>query len=271
MTKRRARAGRPAARRIPVPRSTKCYGWIPDLPDVRDFRYRAPAITLGALPTYVDLRADCPPIYNQGALGSCTAHAIAGALEFDQMRQQESDVFLPSRLFIYYNERAIEGTTDEDAGAMLRDGIKSVAKQGAPHERIWPYVPRKFRSKPSAGAYTDGARHPALLYRRITQDLAQLKACLTEGFPFVFGFSVYESFESAAVAKSGHATLPTANERLLGGHAVLAVGYDTANERFIARNSWGSSWGLAGYFTIPFAYLMDPNLSDDFWTVTLVR
>src|SRR5262249_12061863 len=144
-------------------RSIKRYGWIPDLPDQRDFVYSAPAVTLEALPPVIDLTPLCPPIYDQGNLGSCTAQAIAGALQFDQMKQTQADVFTPSRLFIYYNERVIENTVDEDAGAMIRDGIKSVAKQGAPHETLWPYLVSKFRTKPGAASYKDAALHEAIV------------------------------------------------------------------------------------------------------------
>src|SRR5207248_2380908 len=145
---------------MPAPRKTKIqrYGWIPDLPDRRDRVFAAPAATLLALPEHVDLRRGCPPVYNQGELGSCTAQAIAAAVQFDQAKQAQSDVFTPSRLFIYYNERVIEGTTDEDSGAMLRDGIKSVARLGAPHETLWPYVIPRFRARPSGAAYRDGER-----------------------------------------------------------------------------------------------------------------
>jgi C1A family cysteine protease len=249
----------------------KRYGWIPDLPDSRDRMFAAPPATLGALPASVDLRGQCPPVYDQGALGSCTANAIAGALQFDEMKQAEADAFAPSRLFIYYNERVIEGTVDEDSGAMLRDGIKSVSKQGAPHEALWPYKVTTFRDKPGAAAYKDAARHQALLYQRVPRTLDQMKGCLADGYPFVFGFSVYESFESAAVARSGVVPLPSPRESLLGGHAVLAVGYDDASARFVLRNSWGGAWGQAGYGTIPYEYLLNANLSDDFWTVRLVE
>src|SRR5205085_6547955 len=112
-------------------RKTKRYGWIPDIPDQRDFLYAAPPAFLRALPPKVDLRKKCPPVYDQGQLGSCTANAVAGAVEFDQMRERLPQIFIPSRLFIYYNERVIEGTVKTDACAMLRDGIKTVAKQGS--------------------------------------------------------------------------------------------------------------------------------------------
>jgi len=268
--RRRAARRRSSSRRL-IARRVKRYGWIPDLPDRRDLVYAAPPHVVRALPPRVDLRAGCPAVYDQGALGSCTANAIAGALEFDQMKQAEPDVFVPSRLFIYYNERVIEGTVDEDAGAMLRDGIKSVAKQGAPHEPLWPYRIARFRTRPARPAYTDGAKHRAVLYQRLVPTLDQLKGCLASGYPFVFGFAVYESFESADVARTGHASLPDQAERQLGGHAVLAVGYDDRHKWFVARNSWSADWGMDGYFTLPYAYLLDGNLSDDFWTVTLTQ
>jgi len=268
--------------RAPQRRRIKRYGWIPDLPDRRDFVFRAPAPP-EALPPRVDLRNTCPPVYDQGQLGSCTANAIGAALQFDQAKQAADDVdaaddaehanavFTPSRLFIYYNERVIEGTVDEDSGAMLRDGIKSVAKQGGPRETLWPYVISRFRTKPAAPAYRDGLRHQALLYQRVPQALDQLRGCLAAGFPFVFGFSVYESFESRDVAKTGEVPMPAAGESLLGGHAVLAAGYDADRRRFIVRNSWGASWGDGGYGTMPFEYLLDNGLSDDFWTIRMVE
>lgn len=233
--------------------------------------FSAPEPTLRALPPRVDLTAQQPAIYDQGQLGSCTAQAIAAALEFAQAKQRQPDVFTPSRLFIYYNERVILGTVDEDSGAMLRDGIKSVAKQGSPHERIWPHVISRFRQKPAAAAYRDGALHEAILYQRLRQTIDQLKGCLASGFPFVFGFSVYESFESRAVARTGEVPLPAPREALIGGHAVAAVGYDDPARRFIVRNSWGTAWGVKGYFTMPYAYLLDGGLSDDFWTINMVE
>ena len=252
-------------------RSAKWYGWVPDLPDHRDRVFRAPLARIGPLPARADLRDQCPPVWDQGAIGSCTANAIAAALEFDQRKQQLADVFDPSRLFIYYNERVMEGTVNEDAGAMIRDGIKSVSTLGAPHEQLWPYEPAKFQVKPGARAYADGRKHAAVLYQRVAQEIRQLRGCLASGYPFVFGFSVYESFESDAVAASGRVPLPTAKETMVGGHAVLAVGYDHPARRFIVRNSWGRSWGVGGYFTMPYEYLLDSNLSDDFWAIKLVQ
>ena len=232
--------------------------------------YSAPPRALGALPPSVDLRGGCPPVVDQGELGSCTANAIAGALQFDQMKQKLADVFPPSRLFIYYNERVIEHTVNEDAGAMIRDGIKSVAKDGAPHETLWPYDIAKFKTKPSAAAYKDALKHRAILYQRLTQTLDQLKGCLASGFPFVFGFSVYESFESQAVAKTGHVPMPKSKEKQLGGHAVLAVGYDDAVEAVHRPQFVGHRGASPVISRCPYAYLTDSNLADDFWTIKQV-
>src|SRR5207237_6319396 len=134
-------------------RKIKRYGWIPDIPDQRDFLYAAPPAFLRALPPRVDLRRQCPPVYDQGQLGSCTANAIGGAIEFDQMKQGLPQIFVPSRLFIYYNERVLEGSTSSDSGAMIRDGIKTVANQGACPEPMWPYIISKFRSRPTTPCY----------------------------------------------------------------------------------------------------------------------
>jgi C1A family cysteine protease len=246
------------------------FGWVPDVPDQRDLVYAAPRAVTKALPKKVDLRKGCPAVYNQGDLGSCTANAIAAAIEFDQIKQKEADRFTPSRLFIYYQERVIEHTVKEDSGAMIRDGVKSVAKTGVPPETDWPYVIGKFTQRPPKKAYSDAPLGKAVQYRRVPQTLAQMRGCLAEGYPFVIGFSVYESFESDAVAKTGKAPMPSKSEKLLGGHAVLVVGYDDTAKRFLVRNSWGTGWAMSGYFTIPYDYYTDSNLADDLWTVRLV-
>jgi C1A family cysteine protease len=257
-------------RDIPA-RSIKRYGWVPDLPDARDYMYAAPMATMAKLPTKVDLRSHCPPVYDQGQLGSCTGNAIAGAVQFDREKQKLKPDFVPSRLFIYYCERVIEGTVESDAGAMIRDGIKVVAKQGVPPESDWPYDISKFAQKPPPKAYADALKDQAVSYSRVSQSLGQMKGCLASGFPFVFGFTVYDSFESQDVAKTGVVPMPATGESVLGGHAVLAVGYDDAHQRFIVRNSWGTGWGMHGYFTMPYAYLTDRGLASDFWTIRLIE
>jgi C1A family cysteine protease len=249
------------------------YGWVRDLPDQRDQTYAAPAAVHASLPTHVDMRPQCPAVYDQEQLGSCTANAIAGGIEFDLMKQKTTPVIMPSRLFIYYNERAVEGTVASDAGAQIRDGIKVVAQYGVPPESLWPYSdanPGPFQTKPPASAYQAATKDLVTSYKRITRSLAQYKACLASGYPFVFGITVYESFESAAVAQSGVVPMPATSEKTLGGHAVLAVGYDDASQRLVVRNSWGPGWGMQGYFTLPYAYVLDEHLSSDFWTMRSV-
>src|SRR5215471_14563935 len=227
-------------------------GWLPDLPDQRDFTYQAPRPMLKKLPKKVDLRNQCPPVYDQGQLGSCTANAIGAAFEFEVMKSNGSSDFMPSRLFIYYNERAMEHTIQSDSGAQIRDGIKSVNKQGVCPEKIWPYDIGKFAKKPKSTCYSSALKHQVLSYHRVPTTVSQMKGCLADGYPFVFGFSVYESFESEQVAKTGKLNLPKSDEKELGGHAVMAVGYDDVQQRFIVRNSWSADWGMKGYFTMPY-------------------
>jgi len=241
------------------------YGWVPDLPDQRDYMFTATFRVARKLPAMVDLRPHCPPIEDQGNLGSCTANALVGALEFLELKDKLSLVDL-SRLFIYYNERVIEHTVKSDSGAMLRDGIKTLAKQGVCTEAKWPYAISKFTVKPTPACYQEAANHQITSYHRLST-LNEMRSCLGDGFPFVFGFTVYESFESAQVARTGVVPMPKPGERTLGGHAVVAVGYDDKRTRFIVRNSWGTSWGMKGYFTMPYDYLANASLSSDFWTV----
>jgi len=240
----------------------KAFGWIRDIPDQRDYLYKAikPVIRV---PGEQDLSRYCSVVEDQGRLGSCTAQALAGNLEFlDNMPDNTyTDV---SRLFIYYNERELMGTVEYDSGASLRDGIKSLKNMGSCRETMWPYVVKRFTDKPTAKCYEEALGHRIESYHRINS-LTEMLTCLAEGYPFVFGFTVYESFMDAKVARTGIAQLPEPGERVLGGHAVMAAGYSRKDERFLVRNSWGTGWGLKGYFTMPFEYL--ETLAADFWTI----
>ena len=249
------------------------YGWRPDTPDQRDFLYRA--IPSLPVPADLDLRPEQPPVFDQGQLGSCTANGIAGELEAQALMQKEPlDVL--SRLFIYYNERAMEGTVSEDAGASIRDGIKSVANQGVCPESEWPYNIKKFTVKPSKQCYADALKFRSLTYRSVPQTLASIKSALSTACGIVFGISVYESFESEAVAKTGIVPLPAKGEKMLGGHCVRLVGYtdhgypDVPAGHFIGMNSWGAGWGLAGFFALPYAYVTNSKLASDLWVVNAV-
>lgn len=239
------------------------YGWRPDVPDQRDYLYSEIIRIPKKLPERIDLVRYCSPVEDQGQLGSCTANAMAGNIEFLENLSGQSFED-KSRLFIYYNERALEGHVNEDSGAMLRDGIKVCAKYGACDEEIWPYNIKKFAAAPSVKAYTDGLQHKIVSYHRILA-LDEMRLCLAQGFPFVFGFAVYESFETQKVASTGIVNMPGKSERMLGGHAVMAAGYNDKTKRFLVRNSWGKDWGMDGYFTMPYKYLQ--TLADDFWTI----
>lgn len=241
------------------------YGWVPDRPDYRDKLYSTIAMPPKKLPSKVDLRAGCSRVEDQGQLGSCTANALVANLEFLQKKAGHTITNL-SRLFIYYNERAMEGTIHDDAGAMIRDGVKSLVKLGVCSEGKWPYKIAKFTQKPSSACYKQAADNQITSYHRIIS-LQQMRRCLAEGYPFVFGFSVYEPFESEEIARTGKLNLPKPKEKQLGGHAVMAVGYDDASKRALIRNSWGRDWGMKGYFTMPYDYISDGNLADDFWTI----
>jgi C1A family cysteine protease len=258
-----------------MPYKVSRFGWVKDTPDPRDLLFTAsPVLAAKPLPKSADLRPGCPPVYDQGQVGSCTANSVAGAFEFAQKKQMLAD-FMPSRLFIYYNERAMEHTTGQDAGAQIRDGIKSVVKQGVPPETDWPYSENisVVTTKPNAAAYTDALQHKVVSYHRIsarTSDafLNLMKSCLADGYPFCFGFTVYSAFEGAEVAKTGILKMPDLKkEEVVGGHAVLAVGYDDKTKSVLVRNSWGPKWGQKGYFWMPYAYISSSKLASDFWTI----
>ena len=250
------------------------YGWVKDTPDPRDLLFTAsPVVAAKPLPKSADLRPGCPGVYDQGQVGSCTGNAIAGAFEFAQKKSMLTD-FMPSRLFIYYNERAMEHTTDQDAGAQIRDGIKSVVKLGVPPESDWPYSENLsvVTEKPKALAYTDALQHKVIAYHRISGRtssgaLALMKSCLADGYPFVFGFTVYAYFESDKMAKSGVLPMPKKGEEIVGGHAVMAAGYDDKKKAVLVRNSWGTDWGIKGYFWMPYDYISSSKLASDFWTI----
>lgn len=249
-------------------------GWNPDRPDHRDLKYKADPVAV--LPANVDFRSSpfMPPVYNQGQIGSCTANSISGAVEFEQRKQGLKD-FTPSRLFLYYNERAMEGTISSDSGAMIRDGFKTLNTQGICEDHFWPYdvYQTRWNQQPTAASYRFALRHKSVQYSSIDNtDLNAMKTCLAAGYPFVFGFTVYDAFESDEVAKTGILNLPTSSEQNVGGHAVLCVGYDDASQRFMVRNSWGTGWGIngTGYFSMPYSYLTNSDLADDFWTLRLV-
>ena len=224
-----------------------------------------------SLPPKIDLRLKCPIIYDQGNLGSCTANALLCLYQYDAPK------FIGSRLFLYYNERLIDGTVNEDAGSYLETGIYAMKKYGVCKEILWPYNISKFNVKPNGFCYTEALTHQVIEAYQVQPNAYDMKACLNTGEPFVFGFAVFSNFESISVAKTGFVTVPTKNDQFLGGHAVVCVGYDDnllyngIKGYWICRNSWGALWGDRGYFYLPYKYLEIPNIFSDLWKITKVE
>jgi C1A family cysteine protease len=241
-------------------------GWHPSIPDHRDAFYEPPL--MASLPSSVDLRPQMPPVFDQGNIGSCTAQALAGLLQYDEIKQNKSIKSTPSRLFIYYNERVLQNTASSDSGASMRVGIQSIVQWGFCDESLWTYDTTKYKTKPPTNAYSAALPERVSHYSRLNQDATLMKTTLAQGNPFVFGFSVYTPFVSQSVAQNG--ILPMPSGSLLGGHAVLAVGYNDAHQWFIVRNSWGATWGDHGYFYMPYSYITNPGLAADFWIIQLI-
>lgn len=252
----------------------RVYGCIPDHGDPRDAQYLYAPRTRGRISDFVDFTEAAPPCYDQGRLGSCVGNGVAGASEY-VMRRMGQNAFTPSRLAIYFWAREREGSADQDAGCMIRDAMKAVTQTGLPHENIWPYKVSDFAKKPSRATYRDAALHQVQQYSRVPVSRSLFLRCLCEGYPIVFGASLFESFESEEVARTGVVPMPDyEHESLLGGHCMAAFGYDIRdknNEVAIVRNSWGTGWGHSGYCTIPLAYLCNPDLVADCWTISLVE
>ena len=258
-------------------RQIERYGWRRSLPDPRDYSYAkifAEEIVKPPPPKY-DLAGQLPPVWNQLALGSCVSHGVLRVFLTESMAQGE-DLPMLSRLFVYYAGRTLEGTVRSDAGLEVRDGIKALAKAGAPREDYWPYDIAKFAHKPPARAYTDAVAHEALEYQSITLPGPgwPMRTAIATGHPVVVGFSVPDFFEDGSWDPATQALpLPTTSTSFLGGHCVALTGYDWtktdyAEPVFIADNSWGESFGMKGRFALDYRWLEPQrNLAADFWTI----
>jgi C1A family cysteine protease len=252
-------------------------GWKRDTPDHRDYRVPTPA---AAPPAKIDLRDQGPPVGDQGTLGSCSANAGCEALEFLEKQGIADKLF--SRLFLYFYARKEEGTPPaEDSGAQIRSVMKVLAETGVAYEVTWPYADAeaRFSVEPTTAAQTEAGQHKVLYYYRCS-NLAAVKASLADGYPVAFGFSMPDNMMSDQCGKDGLVHYPEPNEGYQGCHSVLAVGYDDAQAigkeqgAVLAQNSWGTNWGLQGYFWLPYSFFTnaDPNypgttLADDCWTI----
>jgi C1A family cysteine protease len=263
-------------------------GYLRDLPDIRDYHAETDSIrkilkaskplkdAVKAAPATVDLRKWCSPIEDQKSIGSCTAHAGVGMLEYYQRRAFGKHVD-GSRLFLYKVTRNLLGWTG-DTGAYLRDTMKAMVMCGVPPEQYWPYDIAKYDQEPSAFLYALGDNFEAVKYYRHdptgttrAQRLEAIKNSLAADLPSMFGFTVYSSIPASGDGK-GEIPFPKSGDSVRGGHAVLAVGYDdakkigTAKGALLIRNSWGTAWGAAGYGWLPYDYVLK-GLANDFWSL----
>jgi len=268
-------------------------GWTPDYPDFRDYTEETLEIKsiLGEergkrakkLPIMVDLREWCSPVEDQGNLGSCTAHAGVGVIEYYERKAFGRHIDA-SRLFLYKVTRNLMKMKG-DTGAYLRKTMGAMVLFGVPPEEYWPYSDdgKKFDQEPPAFCYAFAQNYQAIKYFRHDpprvkpeEVLNKLKSYLAQGHPAMFGFTVYNSIEQAE--KNGQIPFPSPRERIEGGHAVVAVGYDDKMKiknkygkiettgALLIRNSWGRDWGEGGYGWLPYEYILR-GLAEDFWSL----
>lgn len=265
------------------------YGRLRDRPDARDLKISfhgdnsSLRIQKDVLPVKYDLRdiMKVPVEMNdidQGTLGSCVANATAFCGALAQVKAGNDQAFFPSRLFIYYYARYLNGSVNTDSGAQIRDGIKVLAKWGSMAEHNYIYDPTLYRNKPTDANLKEASKFMGLQYYsidfshdRTKQDRTlTLKKAVASGYPVVFGFEVFSSFESGTVARTGNVPMPKFYESSIGGHAVAIVGYDDSRKVFIVKNSWGPNWGDKSYFYMPYDYASDPSYASDFWIIQKV-
>ena len=219
------------------------------------------------LPPAIDLRPDCVPHMDQGELGSCTANGITGIIRYAMKKEGATDRPL-SRLQLYYDERVVEGTIKEDAGAEIRDGIKCAADNGVAPEPLWPYNIDRFKQKPFPRVYQRALQFRTLTYERVEPHAESIKAAIASGFPVVGGFNVFEQFVGDQCARDGVVTMPGTREAPIGGHCIYFPGYGQRPGYITGRNSWGPDWGDKGDCYIPEEFLEQQG--SDYWIVTKV-
>lgn len=259
-------------------------GWLPSLPDFRDYGPQSPAVQ-GMLdqlkpasgdrsrgPPKVDLRECFPEVFDQGRLNASAANACASLVQYFEGRAH-GRLVRPSRLFLYRMARRLRGLSG-DTGADLRTTLKALVRFGLPPERLWPYDAATFDAEPQAFLFSFAKGSQSITYVRLdernstgSQTLATARAFLAGGFPTVFGFCVPDS-----LSRAGDVPYRRPFDRTVGGQAVVAVGYDdrrrtpSGTGALLVRNSWGSEWGEDGYGWLPYVYV-EEQLAVDFWTV----
>lgn len=245
---------------------TQKLGWKRPLPSPKLHKFTAPHGF--ALPAMMDLEPDCPSVYDQGTLGSCTSNASSALCQF-VMKKVGHKWFMPSRLALYYWTRAMESNVNEDTGASIQAAVSVCHKIGVPQDSMWWYNIAKFAVKPNMKVVADANKYKTSMPLSINHfSLNDMQACIVAGFPFTFGFAVYEGFDTGNwPSTTGMMPMPKVGEQMLGGHAVLAIGYDNNKKAFKIRNSWGTNWGQKGHFWMPYNFIMSSDFADDFWTI----
>lgn len=252
--------------------TNRIYNWKRQPDDSRDLKStRHLSVAKLDLPANFELPAKIP-VYDQMALGSCTSQSGCACYRFESFQVLNNFDFEPSRLFLYWYTRFIEGTTNEDSGAYIRDAFKAMNKYGLCEEKYFPYDISKFKNKPSADANASGLKNVVVKYTAVDQDLTTMKQTLVSGAAISIGFDVFASFEQGNWdSTTGIMPIPKKNEQILGGHAVTITGFDDSKQCFLIQNSWGTDWGLSGKFWMPYAYALDPNHADDFWCIDEIK
>lgn len=245
--------------------------WKKGPEDSRDYKSVRRLSAPVELPSEFELEKQIP-IYDQYDIGSCVANSAASCYRFESAQVIGNFSFNPSRLFVYYNARKLQGWEREDSGAYIRDGFKAMNKWGLANENVWPYVTRDFAKEPTSQVYSDGLNNVIVKYARVEQTETALKETLLTGAAVSFGFNVYNSFMSGTWdTTTGMMPLPKSTERVIGGHAVTIIGYNDAKKAFLIQNSWGTSWGLKGKFWMPYSFLLDGSECDDFWAIETIK
>ena len=247
----------------------RAFGWKPDVGGVVDKAF-GPRFRGVAIKDAVDLRAKMPPVYDQGAIGSCVSQGVGVALDYAHVKSNPGlKFFTPSRLFIYFQGRVAIGTVNQDSGCQIRDAIAATQKLGAPLESLWPYRESKFKLRPPATAYSDALKRQIIqAYKAETLD--DVKRALSLDLPVVFGVPVYRSIMDLSWFNYT-LPMPAKNERSVGGHAMVVVGYRNSDSMLIVRNSWSSNWGRSGHMLMPFEYWNKFQRQTDAWVISVAE
>uniref|UniRef100_A0A6C0DC88 Peptidase C1A papain C-terminal domain-containing protein n=1 Tax=viral metagenome TaxID=1070528 RepID=A0A6C0DC88_9ZZZZ len=229
--------------------------------DSRDLQFDHKLLPTNSVTNY---NLNITKIYDQGQLGSCVSNAIALVINYI------NNTILPSRLYIYFNGRAIsiDENIRDDTGLVVRDGCKSVSKYSVCSEINWPYNINVYSIMPSLSSYNSTYNLPNFTYYALTQTATAIQAALQANNPVIFGFTVYSSFMSRAVASTGIVPMPnTHTETIAGGHCTVMCGFNSVTKMFKCVNSWGTNWGDRGFFYMPYAYILNPSLTSDLWII----